>query len=559
MLNTLVINDIVLIEKLDLALTSGLIVMTGETGAGKSIVLDALGLVLGNRADSGLVRHGREQGSVTAIFDLDDQHPAFQILQEQGVITGSDSLILRRLIGVDGKSRAFVNDNPVSVGLLRRLGDVLVEVHGQHDDRGLLNPAGHRALLDSFAQVADNKKAVSSTYQKWMEATAKLEAEKIALESLRAEQEYDQHSYDELLEINPQENEEDELDSQRRLMMQGEKVMGDLKSIVQDLEAKGGVDSSIRGAVSRLIKLNEGLEGHLDEAIEALSRGAEETTIGLDELRVAHRDMNFDGETLDYTEERLFALRALARKHRTDVASLPKLKAEIENKLNQLSRGEDEMVRLKDEQAEAYEIFVHAVGKLSRKRRKAAVKLSAAVMAELPTLKLENAIFEVSVIPLEAENWSAEGAERVEFLIATNKGTELAPMMKVASGGELARVILALKVELAKTGCAPTLIFDEVDRGIGGATADAVGERLKSLSEQSQVLVVTHSPQVAARGSSHLRITKFEASNHGKTQTYTKLAHLSEEERREEIARMLSGASVTDEARAAAERLMKAS
>ncbi len=559
MLNTLVINDIVLIEKLDLALTSGLLVMTGETGAGKSIVLDALGLVLGNRADTGLVRQGREQGSVTASFELDASHPAFQILHEQGIATDLDGIILRRIIGRDGKSRAFINDNPVSVSLLRTLGDMLVEVHGQHDDRGLLNPSGHRALLDSFALVSADKKAVALAYGKWQDATNKLEAEKRTLESLRAEQEYDQHSYDELMEINPQEDEEEELDSQRRLMMRGEKVMDDLKSIVQTLEAKGGVDSLVRGSVSKLIKLNDGLEGHLDEAIEALAKGAEETAIGLDALRVAHRDMNFDGETLEYAEERLFALRALARKHRIDVSALPKLKDDIENKLNQLSRGEDELLRLKEEQTLSRSIFVKAVGALSEKRKKSAGKLSAAVMAELPPLKLENAIFEVSIIPLDEENWSAEGAERVEFLMATNKGSELAPMMKVASGGELSRVILALKVELAKTGSAPTLIFDEVDRGIGGATADAVGERLKSLSAQSQVLVVTHSPQVAARGSKHMRITKFDVTDGGSTQTFTKVVPLSDDERREEIARMLAGASVTDEARAAADRLMKAS
>lgn len=559
MLNTLVINDIVLIEKLDLALSSGLLVMTGETGAGKSIVLDALGLVLGNRADSSLVRHGTQQGSVTASFDLDDNHPVFQILTRQGIETDLDGLILRRVLGSDGKSRAFVNDNPVSVGLLRTLGDMLVEIHGQHDDRGLLNPAGHRELLDSFAMVSAEKTAVSKAHANWQEASTKLEQEKQALDALRAEQEYDQHSYDELLEINPQEDEEDELDSQRRLMMQGEKVMGDLQSIVQDLSAKGGVDGLIRGSVSKLIKLNDGLEGHLDEAIESLARGAEETTIGLDALRIAHRDMNFDGDTLEYAEERLFALRALARKHRVDVDSLPKLKDDIANKLNQLSRGEGELARLKEQRAAMHKVFVKAIGVLSEKRTLAADKLSNAVMQELPPLKLENAIFKVSIIPVAEENWSAEGGERVEFLMATNKGSQLSPMMKVASGGELSRVILALKVELAKTGSAPTLIFDEVDRGIGGATADAVGERLKSLAEKSQVLVVTHSPQVAARGSNHMRITKFEQVNGSTTQTFTKVVPLTQDERREEIARMLSGQSVTDEARAAAERLLKAS
>lgn len=558
MLNTLVIHDIVLIEKLDLTLTSGLHIMTGETGAGKSIVLDALGLVLGNRADTGLVRRGSDKGSVTASFDLPNDHPAYEILEQQGISTDGEGIILRRVLGLDGKSRAFVNDNPVSVSLLRSLGDVLIEVHGQHDDRGLLNPAGHRALLDSFAQVSVERKAVADSFDNWQKAKALLKQEQHVLENLRQEQEYDQHNFDELCQLNPQDDEEDELDGQRRLMMQGEKVLGDLQSILGDMEKYSGVEALLRGAVRRLIRLNEGLEGHLDSVIDSLSKATDETERGLDALRDAQRDLSFDNDSLEDTEERLFALRALARKHRVEVAYLPTLKDELEAKLNALSRGEGELEALREKLKQAYAKFTTATKALSKKRIAAAQKLSLAVMKELPPLKLENAIFKVDIVSLEEENWGREGAERAEFLIATNKGSTLAPMMKVASGGELSRVILALKVELAKTGSAATLIFDEVDRGIGGATADAVGERLKALSGKQQVIVVTHSPQVAARGSSHMRITKFEVAGGDETQTFTKIVPLTDDERREEIARMLSGASVTDEARAAAERLMKA-
>lgn len=558
MLNTLVINDIVLIEKLSLQLNSGLIVMTGETGAGKSIVLDALGLVMGQRADSGLVRRGANKGSVSAHFDIPLNHPAYDVLANQDISVDADGLILRRVLGSDGKSKAFVNDNPVSAGLLRSLGETLVEVHGQHDDRGLLNPAGHRQLLDSFASVVEERNMVEKTYSEWQEVSKKLREEESTLEALRAEQEYDQHNLDELNVLNPIEGEEDKLDSQRRLMMQGEKAFSEVEKILKELEVKGGADALLRGAASRLIKLNEGLDGHLDEAIETLSNAAEQATMGIDALRNAHRDMAFESDTLEYTEERLFALRALARKHRCEVSALPQLRIDLEEKLGILSRGKEHLEALKAEQQASYEQFSKAVKALSKKREIGAEKLSKGVMAELPPLKLENAIFKVDIVPVPEDQWGADGAERVEFLIATNKGSTLSPMIKVASGGELSRIILALKVVLAKTGSAPTLIFDEVDRGIGGATADAVGERLKKLANEAQVMVVTHSPQVAARGTTHMRINKFETMGDDGVQTFTKVVELSTTERREEIARMLAGASVTSEARAAAERLMKA-
>lgn len=558
MLNTLVIHDIVLIEELHLQLDSGLLVMTGETGAGKSIVLDALGLVMGNRADTGLVRRSAEKGSVSAHFDVPTNHPAYQILADQDIDVDQDGIIVRRVVGRDGKSKAYVNDNPVSAGLLRSLGEVLVEVHGQHDDRGLLNSSGHRALLDNFALVKSERSAVAKAHKHWQDVSKKLDEELRSLEALREEQEYDQHNLDELIEMNPVDEEEGELDSKRRLMMQGEKALGDVKDILKGLEIKGGTDALLRGAASRLIKLNEGLDGHLDDAIETLSMAAEQTSLGVDALRIAQRDMVFENDTLEFTEERLFALRALARKHRCDVSALPQLRLSLEEKLKTLSRGEQELERLKDEQQKAYQGFTNAVKKLSQKRIDAAKKLSKSVMVELPPLKLENAIFKVDVTPLDEANWTSDGGERIEFLIATNKGSDLAPMIKVASGGELSRIILALKVVLAKTGSAPTLIFDEVDRGIGGATADAVGERLKALANDAQVLVVTHSPQVAARGTTHMRITKFDVADDKGVETYTKVVGLTDDERREEIARMLAGASVTSEARAAAERLMKA-
>ena len=556
MLLNLAIRDIVLIHRLDLSLEKGLCVLTGETGAGKSILLDSLGLALGARADSGLVRAGTDQGSVTAEFDIPPRHSIFKLLKDQDIDCDGSALILRRVITADGRSRAYVNDQPISVSLLNTLGKNLVEIHGQHDDRGLLNPQGHKALLDSHAGNLSEKKEVAKTYQKYHLAKDAYDAEIKRLERAHEDEEFDRHAYEELKKMNPEKDEEEKLALDRSLMMQGEKSAETIKGILSGLNSKSGMESSLRGALRKLERTELPLRDHLDPIIESFSQAAFDLSEGMVLLERVQSSLDFHPNQLDEIEERLFALRALGRKHKVSVGNLPVLMGDLEAKLNTLNEGEKNLKALEGRVSNTKTEFDNAIVSLTRSRQKAASDLDKLVGTELPPLKLENARFLTRITRIPQENWGLEGGERVEFEVSTNPGAPFGPIIKIASGGELARFILALKVVLARGSSAPTIVFDEVDRGLGGATAAAVGNRLARLSGEAQVLVVTHSPQVAAKGKYHWGITKFEIKDANQPHLETKVVPLTEDERREEIARMLSGSSITDEARAAANSLM---
>ena len=556
MLLNLAIRDIVLIHKLDLSLEKGLCVLTGETGAGKSILLDSLGLALGFRSDSGLVRAGAEQGSVAAEFTLPIKHSVFNFLKNKDIDYDRGTLILRRIVTADGRSRAYVNDQPISVSFLNSLGKYLVEIHGQHDDRGLLNPQGHRALLDVHAYNKFEKEKVGEAYQVYKAAQDDYEQEILQLEKARLDEEFDRHAYEELQKINPHEGEEKKLALDRSLMMHGEKSAETIKTILSSLNSKSGIESSIRGALRKLERTEAPLRELVNPVIEIFSQASFDLREGMLLLENTQNSLNFQPNQLDEIEERLFALRALGRKHKTQVNNLPLLMIELEKRLNSLKESEKKLNDLKKKLNLTKKRFFEALNDLSRSREKAAKDLDELVGRELGPLKLENARFLTKIIPIPMENWGLEGAERIEFEVSTNPGAHFGQMIKIASGGELARFILALKVVLAKGGSVPTIVFDEVDRGIGGATASAVGDRLVRLSSEAQVLVVTHSPQVAAKGKFHWRITKFNIKDVKQPRSETIVTPLTEDERREEIARMLSGTSVTKEARAAANRLI---
>lgn len=556
MLVSLAIRDIVLIERLALAFDAGLTVLTGETGAGKSILLDSLGLATGARADSALVRYGAERGSVTAGFEPAPGHPVWALLAERGVPAEDGALTLRRVVNADGRSRAFANDQPVSVSLLRRLGDALVEMHGQHDDRGLLDPAGHRRLLDAYGGLAPPIAAVAEGHKALKEAESRLaEAERL-LAAARADEDFLRHSLGELDALTPETGEEDALAAERTRMMQGERLAGDLSDVHGRLTADEGVDALLRGLLRRLERLDPEAQDLLQPVIAALDKAAIETGEGIAALEQIRLALDFDPARLEQAEERLFALRALARKHKCAADDLASLRETFAARLAAMEKGDDDVAEGRAAVAARRDAFRHAVETLRADRLAAAERLDKAVNAELPPLKLEKARFRTVVAPLEEREWGRDGGDKVAFEVATNPEAPFGPLIKIASGGELARFVLALKVSLAARGSAPTLIFDEVDRGIGGATADAVGERLARLAADAQVLVVTHSPQVAARGDQHFRIAKSAADG---AATVTDVAVLGREDRREEIARMLSGARITDEARAAASSLMQKS
>lgn len=553
MLTALSIRDVVLIEALDLDFAHGLGVLTGETGAGKSILLDALGLTLGMRGDASLVRHGAGQAVVTASFDLPSMPPALsERLGEQGItVEPGEPLMIRRLVKADGGSRAFVNDQPASVGLLRELSGFLVEIHGQHDDRGLLNPRGHRALLDSFGSIDTG--GLGRLHRAWRDAQ---EALAVALEQRDAaerDREWLEHAVAELRALAPEEGEEAALADRRASMQRGEKIAGDLQTISDFLDGSDGGLSRLRQAARVLDRVAED-HPTLGEALAAIDRAIIEASMAEDRLGEAAEALAFDPNALEADETRLFALRAAARKHRVQPDDLAALAVDLETKLALIEGGEAAVARLEAAVGAAETAYRTEAGAITTARTEAAQRLDVAVANELAPLKLDAARFRTSVEAMPADQWSSHGADRVEFLVSTNPGAPFAPLIKIASGGELSRFILALKVALAEEGGAATLIFDEIDRGVGGAVASAIGERLSRLAGKSQVLVVTHSPQVAARGSRHLLIAK----SHDGVVTRTGVTPLGETARREEIARMLSGATVTDEARAQADRLLEA-
>lgn len=553
MLVALSIRDIVLIERLDLSFQPGLTVLTGETGAGKSILLDAFTLALGGRGDGALVRQGAAQGQVTAEFDLAADHPARAVLTEAG-IDDDGALVLRRVQHADGRTRAFVNDQSVSAQMLRNLGKRLVEIHGQHDDRALVDPASHRALLDAYGGLVERAEEVGLLWRHWRAARTAAAEEKARLDEAAQEADFIRHAVEELTALSPEAGEEERLAERRTQMMRFEKIATDLTD-AQD--AVGGANSPIPGlaaAVRRLERRAGEVESLVRPAVEAIDAALNALDLARSHLDAALREADFDPRELERIEERLFALRAAGRKFACRVDDLPAVAARFADKLDALDHGAETLKQLEARAAEAEAAYRRAARDLSEKRRTTAAALDEAVNAELPPLKLERARFITEVQSDEAEA-QADGYDRIEFWVQTNPGTRAGPMMKVASGGELARFLLALKVVLADRGSAPTLVFDEIDTGVGGAVADAIGARLARLGGRVQVVAVTHAPQVAARAENHFRIAKEAVADLDRVAT--RVASLAPAHRREEIARMLSGAEVTSEARAAAERLLK--
>lgn len=551
MLTGLNIRDVVLIEALDLDFRAGLGVLTGETGAGKSILLDSLGLALGMRADSGLVRQGAAQAVVTASFELIDPAPVAALLAENGLdFDPSEPLLIRRIVKADGGSRAFVNDSPASAALLRELGAFLVEIHGQHDDRGLLNPRGHRALLDTFGRLDTD--AVADAHRAFRAAEEELAAAREEQENAARDREWLEHAVAELTDFSPEPGEEEQLAERRASMQRGEKIAGELQAIADLLDGSDGALTRLRQAARILERISEDHPA-LTEALAALDRALIEGGATQEKIDEAAEALAFDPRALEADEARLFELRGLARKHRVQPDDLAELTQTLAARLARIEGGEDTIHRLEAALAETEAAYTRAAETLSAARAAAAARLDIAVATELAPLKLDAARFRTVVDPLPRDQWAASGRDRVEFEVSTNPGAPFAPLIKIASGGELSRFILALKVALAEEGGARTLIFDEIDRGVGGAVASAIGERLARLAGDAQLLVVTHSPQVAARGGQHLLIAK----SHDGLVTRTGVRALDDDARREEIARMLSGAQITDEARAQADRLLE--
>jgi DNA repair protein RecN (Recombination protein N) len=552
MLAQLSIRDIVLIERLDLAFEPGLSVLTGETGAGKSILLDSLSLALGGRGDGSLVRHGTERGQVTAVFDVPHGHSVRALLRDNGIDDDGD-LIFRRQQSADGRTKAYVNDQPVSVQLMRQAGQLLVEIHGQHDDRALVDTDAHRLLLDAFGGLSEAAADVGTLYHQWKEAERTLRRHREKVEAAAREADYLRSSVDELEVLSPQDGEEDALADVRARMMKAERIAGDINEASDFLNGNASPVPLIAALVRRLERKSHEAPGLLEETVELLDLALNHLSDAQMAVEAALRKTEYDPKELERTEERLFALRAAARKYSVPVTGLPALAAKMIADLADLDAGEERLVQLDARLTEVRAAFEIAARSLSEKRHHAAEALAAAVMAELPALKLERARFTVE-ITTDAEGGAEEGIDTVEFHVQTNPGTRPGPIMKVASGGELSRFLLALKVALADRGSAPTLVFDEIDTGVGGAVADAIGQRLKRLSSTVQVLSVTHAPQVAARAATHLLISKGPVE--GSETVATRVARMDDSARTEEIARMLAGASVTDEARAAAARLL---
>jgi DNA repair protein RecN (Recombination protein N) len=554
MLARLAIRDIVLIDRLDIDLTAGLSVLTGETGAGKSILLDAFALALGARGDAALVREGAEQGQVTAVFDLATDHPALALLAAND-IAADEGLILRRVQYADGRTRAFVNDQPVSVQVLKNLGATLVEIHGQHDERALVDAATHRRLLDACGGLESEAAAVAQHWDVRRAAAERLEAHRTEVERARRDAEWLRHAVDDLEKLAPEPEEETALANRRADMMQAEKVAEDLREAHESLAGSRSPVPSLAASLRRLERRVAQAPALLEPATRALDQALAALEEARAHLEAALRAADHDPLVLEQIEERLFALRAAARKYNVPVDSLSALAARYAQDVALLDAGIERLAILEREAGEADARYQRAAAKLSERRQRAAAGLDKAVNAELKPLKLERAQFTTEIVS-DADTPGPFGIDRVEFWVQTNPGTRPGAMMKVASGGELARFLLALKVVLADRGSAPTLIFDEIDTGVGGAVADAIGLRLARLANKVQVLAVTHAPQVAARAGHHFLIAK-DALNKGK-RVATRVTEVAADHRREEIARMLAGAEITAEARAAAERLIKA-
>ena len=555
MLTALQIQDFVLIDQARLALGQGMTALTGETGAGKSILLDALGLAVGGRAERGAVRQGAKQGVVSAIFEPQSDHPVWKVLEDNGLDTGEDQVILRRVQGADGRGRGFVNDQPVSIGMLRTVGETLIEIHGQHDGRGFLTAPAHRGMLDEFGGLAKKADAARALWRDWRDAEETLEEKKRERDAAVREADYLRHVVDHLGKLDPQADEEAALAARRAELMASDKIADDLNAAAAAM-GEGGFDSKLAAALRRIERAAAQMQGD-DNPLAKLAARLDSALNEAAEARMALDDaisrFGADPDELDRVEERLFALRAEARKHGVTPDGLRGFLDKAKASLDSLEKGEAAFSDLEKSMKEAKAAFEKAAKTLSKDRAEAAKKLDRAVAKELAPLKLGKAAFETKIVTDETRPTS-EGFDTVEFMVATNPGAPAGPLKTIASGGELSRFVLAMKAALSVKENRTVIIFDEVDAGVGGAVADAVGERLARLASDAQVLVVTHSPQVAARAGAHWRIEKKQT----KTSTLTKVTPLEPADREEEIARMLSGAEVTDEARAAARRLLAA-
>ncbi|WP_459444525.1 DNA repair protein RecN [Alphaproteobacteria bacterium US3C007] len=547
MLKGLDIRDILIIDHLELSLRAGLNVLTGETGAGKSILLDSLGFVLGWRGPSDLVRQGAEQGEVSAWFDLPDDHPVLDLLEQHGLPV-SQELILRRINGREGRKTAWINDRRVSGELLRKLSEHLVELHGQHDDRGLLNAKGHRNLLDEYGQYGALKTAVAKAWGEKERARKAVELESEAVTELRREEEFLRHAVAELSALDPKPGEADALDAKRRLMQASTRVRADVSKAHHALGREGAealLDDAQRWLQEAAAQLND----ELDAPLDSLSRVMNDLQDTLNEVEACLDAIGFNPHELETLEERLFAMRGLARKHDVHADALADLAGDLEARLLRLDAGADNLNALRAAQAEAENVYAAQAAELQLARSAAAEKLDQAMALELAPLKMERAVFETRLTAAAA---GPEGIDQIDFCVATNPGAPAGPLGKIASGGELSRFLLALKVCLNAGNSHATLIFDEIDRGVGGATADAVGRRLAELAQSGQVLVVTHSAQVAALGDAQFQVSKHQTDSH----TVSRIKQLDREERVDEIARMISGTQVTDAARVAAQTLI---
>ncbi len=551
MLARLSIRDIVLIDQLDLDFSRGLTILTGETGAGKSILLDALSLALGARGDGGLVRAGAAQGQVTAVFEPPPGHPALALLAAQDLAFEGE-LILRRVQMADGRTRAYVNDQSVGAQTLRALAVGLVEIHGQHDERALLDPATHRALVDAYGGLKPLAEAARAAHAAMKACEGELAAARADVAAREREADFARHASEELSKLAVEPGEEARLAEKRQAMMQGEKVAADIREALSALSGDSAILPMLVSIARRLQRRAAQAPDLIEPSVKALDEAMEAVELAAQSVEAAMRASAFDPRELERCEERLFELRGMARKYGAAVDALPALAEKYAGELADLSQGRARVAALEQAFAAAGKDYHAAARALGAARREAALALAGAVNAELPPLKLAGARFTAEVVSDE-KLVSADGYDRVEFVVQTNPGSRPGPMMKVASGGELARFLLALKVSLAERETAPTLVFDEIDTGVGGAVADAIGQRLARLAARAQVLAVTHAPQVAARSQRHFRIAKHDSGAGVATQVFA----LGPTERREEIARMLAGAEITREARAAAKSLIE--
>ena len=555
MLASLSIRELILVDKLDLQFEPGLSVLTGETGAAKSILLDALGLAIGVRAESGMVRRGAKKSSVTAMFEPNADHSVSDLLKERDIDCEDCEVVLRRVINEEGRSRAYINEQPVSVSLLRTVGQSLAEIQGQFEQHGLLNTSTHRELLDAYGGTTDLAKMTAVAWNKFLDARSTLQGAEAAIEQAEKEEDFLKHSTEELEKLAPEDGEEQKLVEQRVMLMNVEKVSEAIATASALLTENGSASDKIGEAQRVLDRANEKAPGSFEKAIEALDRVSVELDTAVSELLTVSDSADVAPGLLEEIEDRLYALRDVARKHRVTTDELPKLTRDFRGKLDSISDQGRQLDKLKSDLEKAKSEFSTKADQLSGKRAKAAERLAQGVNKELPELKLDLARLMVSIESVEEDQWSANGKEKVQFLARTNPGANFAPLAKVASGGELSRFLLALKVTLSATSPVPTLVFDEVDSGVGGATAAAIGERLSRLGEDLQVLVITHSPQVAAKGRYHFQVKKSGSDQ----EVTTSVSELEEQLRLEEIARMISGAEITPEARAAASRLIEAS